>query len=66
MCLFTDNVRDIIDNEYQSIVSQFITLVDGKMHNLLQNVYCAKHNTNRITIYDECEQNKYLKQYVNQ
>ena len=31
MCLFTDNVRDIIDNEYQSIVSQFITLVDGKM-----------------------------------
>lgn len=29
--LITDNVRDIIDNEYQSIVSQFITLVDGKM-----------------------------------
>ena len=26
---FTDNVRDIIDNEYQSIISRFITLVDG-------------------------------------
>ena len=63
MCLFTDNVRDIIDNEYQSIVSQCKA---EKLHNLLQNVYCAKYNTNRITIYDECEQNKYLKQYVNQ
>lgn len=27
---FTDNVRDIIDNEYQSIISRFISLVDGK------------------------------------
>ena len=60
MCLFTDNVRDIIDNEKDALSKA------EKLHNLLQNVYCAKHNTNRITIYDECEQNKYLKQYVNQ
>lgn len=38
---FTDNVRDIIDNEYQSLIARFITLIDGKrLYTRQTNQFC--------------------------